>query len=272
MKKSIYIFILFSIFSAACLNKTLSVEVIEPACEDVSIGGIKYDFIADPTCYAEYTVGRLSVKGTIVGETSCIDSMFVNVEFFDIDGNKLVPSESGSNRYGPNDISITGSSFSLNINYTFPNNDYSRINYIHLNYSASNELGSITNELSLRANPECVSIKPPSRFDEIITVDDSVRFIVINFFDNAAEDGDLISLNVNGEWALENLFLTNEGVNYAVPVKRGSNWFYIYALNQGSSGPNTVSVRLSTDDPNGTVEFDLGLKTGESKSFLVNIR
>lgn len=245
-------------------------EIVEPDCKGVKIKGIQYQFIVDPTCDTSQTVGTLAISGTIDGKVECLYYMVIEAKFYDINGNELTPISGGSQKLTKNEITIVNNNFSLKVNYTFAKADYASINYIHLNYYTENELGDKSNELSLRANPLCKTITTPTSFDKTITIGDSVQYIVVNFSDHAAQDGDLISVNVNGHWVLENILLTNQGQNYSVPVVSGTNWFYLYALNQGTSGPNTVTVTIHTNTQD--LNFDFNLNTNENKVFRLNIQ
>jgi hypothetical protein len=267
MKKHIFSSLLLILSLSACIKKELDLSLIEPQCKDFKIKGIRYEFIADPTCDTTQTSGVLSVKGEIEGSPQCVAYMVIDAKFFDKNGNELIPTAGGSQKIHISNITLTNNTFAVNLNYTFASSDYSKINYIHLNYHIENELEFSSNELSLRANPSCAKIDTPSVFDKTITIKDTVQYITVNFADNAAQDGDLVSLNVNGRWALENILLTKAGENYSVPVTKGNNWFYLYALNQGSSGPNTVTISIKTNVEEQKFEFNL--KTGESKAFKI---
>lgn len=270
MKKSwLFVLLLTATFSA-CIKKQLDLELVEPSCKGFKIKGIYYQFITDPTCDSTATTGTLAIKGDVDGDADCIDYMVIETHFFDISGTELTPLSGGYQKQGSSDITITDGKFSVNMNYSFSTADYKKINYIHLNYHTENELGNASNELSLRANPSCATIPTPTSFNQTITVGDTVNYINVNFADHKAQDGDLISLNVNGNWVLENILLTKVGENYSVPVTIGQNWFYLYALNQGTSGPNTVEVTISTNVD--TSAFELNMKTGESTTFKVIVQ
>lgn len=270
MKKHLIFFSALSIMLSSCIKKELDMEVIEPKCKGFKIEDIYYQFIVDPTCDTSNTTGTLAIVGSIDGDVDCLYYMLIEATFYDINGNELTPTSNGSQKLGSEDIEIVNGSFIIMMDYTFAKADYPKINYIHLNYHTENELGNSSNELSLRANPSCKAIATPTTFDNTITISDSVQYITVNFSDHAAQDGDLISVNVNGAWVLENILLTNAGKDYSVPVTAGVNWFYLYALNQGSSGPNTVTITLHTNTQD--LDFDFNLQTNESKTFKLIIQ
>jgi hypothetical protein len=268
MKKEKLLFVLISFFLlSSCLKKKLDLDLLEPQCKNFKIKGIRYEFVADPTCDSTQTTGILKVKGEIDGSPQCVAYMIVDASFYDKNGSKIQPLTGSSQKVNIAAIVIENGTFAFNYNYTFSQSDYSKINFMHLNYYVENELEFSSNQLSLRANPACAKINPPTTFDRVITIGDTVQFIQVNFADHAAQDGDLISLNVNGVWVLENILLTKAGENYSVPVKKGENWFYLYALNQGSSGPNTVTITVKTNLSEQKFEFNL--KTAESRTFKI---
>ena len=255
---------------SSCIKKKLDMEIVEPNCKGFKIKDIQYQFIADPTCDTTQNFGTLALSGKIVGDIECLFYMIVEAKFYDVNGNELIPLSERYLKLSKKDITITNHTFEIRINYTFARADYSKINYIHLNYHTENEIGTSTNILSLRANPTCLTSVTPATFDKTITISDTVKYITVNFSDHASEDGDLISVNVNGKWVLENLFLTNQGNNYSVPVVKGINWFNIYALNQGTSGPNTVTVTIHTNTQD--INFNFDLLTNYSKGFKLIIQ
>lgn len=270
MKKIIFFLSILTITLSSCIKKKLDMEIVEPDCKGFKIKGIQYQFIADPTCDTTQNFGTLAISGNIIGDVECLYYMIIEAHFYDINGVELIPLSERYLKISKKDIAITNGSFSVRINYTFAKADYSKINYIRLNYYTENEIGESSNELSLRANPPCLTSAIPTTFDKTITISNTVRYITVNFSDHASQDGDLISVNVNGSWVLENLLLTNQGENYNVPVVNGTNWFSIYALNQGTSGPNTVTITVYTDTQ--TLNFSFDLLTGESRGFKLIIQ
>lgn len=85
-----------------------------------------------------------------------------------------------------------------------------------------------------------------------------------------AIDGDHIQIALNGEIALEDHTLTEEGTIVSLNLKRGSNQIVIVALNEGTSSPNTVEVAISHVVEGSSVQVSDGLHTGEQAEF--NIR
>lgn len=76
------------------------------------------------------------------------------------------------------------------------------------------------------------------------TVHVKVDSIILKVWDNGAHiDGDSISINLNGEWILKDYKLRRKQHEIVVPLERRSNnYIILYALNLGTSPPNTAAV------------------------------
>ncbi|MEO1448630.1 MAG: hypothetical protein AAFV07_03830 [Bacteroidota bacterium] len=66
----------------------------------------------------------------------------------------------------------------------------------------------------------------------------------IMVWDHAAVDRDTISLNVNGQWVLEEYGLVKKKKIIEYEFKRGYNYIILYALNLGGTPPNTASIMV----------------------------
>ncbi len=77
--------------------------------------------------------------------------------------------------------------------------------------------------------------------DKIIEVDD--YYLTLELFDHKDQDGDIISLNYNGEWVLENKALKKKPFELKLRLNReGRNYLILHAENVGSRPPNTVAI------------------------------
>ena len=71
---------------------------------------------------------------------------------------------------------------------------------------------------------------------------DSLRFEV-SLYDHMIEDGDIISLNFNGDWIVEKMPLTSEKKKLKLMLnEEGKNFFILHAENVGRRPPNTMAV------------------------------
>lgn len=70
-------------------------------------------------------------------------------------------------------------------------------------------------------------------------------YITIEVYDHKKNDGDIISLNYNGDWILENHQIDKEKHTVDVQIgeeSNGMNYLILYAHNLGSVPPNTAAV------------------------------
>jgi len=71
---------------------------------------------------------------------------------------------------------------------------------------------------------------------------DSLKFEVA-LYDHMIEDGDVISLNFNGDWIVEKMPLTADRKKLKLMLnKEGKNYFILHADNVGRRPPNTMAV------------------------------
>ncbi|MFT6337391.1 MAG: hypothetical protein ACJATI_004154 [Halioglobus sp.] len=71
---------------------------------------------------------------------------------------------------------------------------------------------------------------------------DSLKFEVA-LYDHMIEDGDVISLNFNGDWIVEELLLTSKQKKLKLMLnKEGKNYFILHANSVGKRPPNTMAV------------------------------
>lgn len=73
---------------------------------------------------------------------------------------------------------------------------------------------------------------------------------VISVWDNAREDGDIISLSLNGEWIIRNLEVKKCQTTFTIDLPYEENYLIMKAENLGSSPPNTAAFLISSGDFN----------------------
>jgi len=77
--------------------------------------------------------------------------------------------------------------------------------------------------------------------DRTITVDKEV--FEIELFDHMLLDGDIVSVNFNGDWILEKQSLEKKPVKIKVQLNRqGKNYLLLHAENEGVKPPNTMGI------------------------------
>ncbi len=83
------------------------------------------------------------------------------------------------------------------------------------------------------------NIKPITK-EKIIAED---KFIELSFYDHFIEDGDVVSINFNGEWIAKEMPLTQEPKVIKVLLNHtGKNYITLHAENLGKRPPNTMAI------------------------------
>ena len=78
------------------------------------------------------------------------------------------------------------------------------------------------------------------------------QFFDIQLYDHLIKDGDMVSINVNGEWVYNDISLEKEAKTIQLEVSPNKrNYIMVQAVNEGWRPPNTVGVRYVS---NGKVE------------------
>ena len=71
---------------------------------------------------------------------------------------------------------------------------------------------------------------------------DSMKF-QIELYDHMIQDGDIVSINFNGDWILEDLSLEAKPTNLKIRLnEEGKNYLLLHAENIGKRPPNTMAV------------------------------
>jgi outer membrane protein W len=93
--------------------------------------------------------------------------------------------------------------------------------------------------------------------------------IIIKVWDHEVVDGDIISLNFNGKWILQNFTLEKGAKEIRVTLQPGTNYLVLHAHNLGQYSPNTAAIIVddgvkenkvilqSTLNASGTIQIDL---------------
>ncbi len=92
--------------------------------------------------------------------------------------------------------------------------------------------------------------------------------IRIRLWDINQEDGDIVSVNLNGEWVIDHFVLTNEGNYFNFELDGQMNYLVLHAHNLGEIPPNTAGIAVS-DGVGGEKEFTLRSNLYLSDSLLI---
>lgn len=127
------------------------------------------------------------------------------------------------------------------------------------------------------ASSDDVILVIPSRLKdrEIIkstrTIKVDTTVFEINLYDYKIQDGDIVSINFNGDWILENHSL--EGSPTVLKVKlnaEGKNYLLLHAVNEGRRPPNTMAVSYFYKGEKQTLTLSSNLAESEMIEILYN--
>lgn len=93
------------------------------------------------------------------------------------------------------------------------------------------------------------------------------KTITLDVWDHNIEDGDIISLNLNGEWVLESHTIHTVKHQLILQLTEKENILVLHAVNLGSSPPNTASMIIN----DGVTEQKLVLNSDKGKSEAIKI-
>lgn len=265
--------VLGALLLSSC-SKSLDLDVVESACKNISIVTEDYEFVEDGICGSSPNNGTLEVTFTYDNaDADCIHDIEPTASFYDGSNNELgLSSISWSNDSILSDgtnasINSTTQTVTYQFCYQFQNlADTANLNYVVLDWHTENELDNESNEIGIRANIPGAILDDPGTYDETVIVTNQT--IDFRIWDDAAEDGDIISINVNGVWQIENKFITNAGETVTLNLNSGSNYIVFYAVNEGSSGPNTLSA--SYDDGVSLQDMEMTMNKGETYNVQVS--
>lgn len=124
---------------------------------------------------------------------------------------------------------------------------------------------------TIKIKPDPVVVKIDTLENRVVETKDQVNVvsntITIEVWDHNLIDGDIISLNLNGEWILESYALQKEKKLITLKLTQKENTLILHAINLGSSPPNTASMIIN----DGTNSKTLVLNSDKGKSEAVKI-
>ena len=95
------------------------------------------------------------------------------------------------------------------------------------------------------------------------------QFVNVYCRDFAAIDGDRVSIYVNEQEQVRDIFLLGEFRGFKIELKQGFNKIEFLALNQGESGPNTAEFMVLDDKGNTIARNVWNLATGSKAQFVI---
>jgi hypothetical protein len=92
----------------------------------------------------------------------------------------------------------------------------------------------------------------------------------VSIWDNHVEDGDIISLSLNGEWIVRNLEVKKCRTSIYLNLDPGENYLVMKAENTGSEPPNTAAFLF--ESANFSKEIVLKSDLGKSEMIQINVK
>lgn len=94
--------------------------------------------------------------------------------------------------------------------------------------------------------------------------------VTIDFWDNLIEDGDSVSVNLNGKWILENYKLKKVAKRMRVKLQPTGNYLSMLAHNEGTRPPNTTAIRINDGERKQLVILKSNLETNATVDIKVS--
>ena len=247
-----------------CTKNSLEIEVEQDACKRFKINSPSYQLLEDP-CSDSVKI-RAEISFQFNRSPECLQFINNSPVFYQAN-NSEISALRYSSQLAKTQFTINGETVSYVFEAEFVDLSSAQLlNHIILDLETENELGIASNSLQIRINTACSTVDPASynvNSNEVIIPRNQSVF-TINLWDNASEDGDIVSVYLNGFWLIENHSLLNAGTDFNFStslLNNGANDLVVFALNEGSSGPNTVSIAINGKE---IESFNPGLLTGEA--------
>ncbi|MGB1216294.1 MAG: L-type lectin-domain containing protein [Saprospiraceae bacterium] len=126
------------------------------------------------------------------------------------------------------------------------------------------EIGCFTMEAKKNRIPFGVEGRAIKNVKKVTVYSPNIR---IKVWDINQEDGDIISLNLNGEWIVKDFLLSNAGNVFEINLDGQANYLVMHAHNLGEIPPNTAGVLVM--DETGETEVMLRANMLESDALMI---
>lgn len=104
------------------------------------------------------------------------------------------------------------------------------------------------------------------KYVQTMDINSDTVAVIIN--DPQREDGDIISLNVNGEWKMRNFEVTNAQARFSFAMGHKENYIALHAENLGTLPPNTAMLTII--DGKVRKQIILNSDAGKTEGILLN--
>ena len=234
--------------------------------------------ITDP---APGTVWTVSETAKIQWQTENIDTS-KSIRFF-LAKDDMVVQELGSfeNNFLAEGIALaknvgSGDQYQVVGIELFPDNKFQIAKYATSYFSIRNPVAdarrktSMANRANTIENQNEVHVAPKNEFEgRKISYVEELSFanenITISLWDHGRQDGDIVSIYLNGETVIakHNLTYRRKKVSFTLDASK-TNELFLYAHNLGNSPPNTVSIELTDGSTSEKIILNSNLKSCEA--------
>jgi hypothetical protein len=121
----------------------------------------------------------------------------------------------------------------------------------------------------LAASDPKIEILPEKLKDRDVVIRNHTMYVdsfllEVKIYDHKLEDGDIISLNFNGDWILEEYTLSAKPMVLKLKInEEGKNYFLLHALNLGKRPPNTMAISYKYKGEKQTIVLSSNLNESE---------
>jgi hypothetical protein len=250
---------------SACTNKKLDIDVRQRGCGDFTIYSPSYEVLSDPSCTGSPLVASFLVTFYYSGNDACLRRIVIDSET-EVNNGKGYAIDSVAYAIEFPDtsplvqIDRSANKITFQFDITFQDAvDANNFNDAYIVFHCESLEGDATKSAKLRFFGEC-SVPPVDVKGPVSTINVRNDEIKVKLWDNASQDGDIVSIYLNGTWVLSQYTLKTSGETFTWPIIQGqNNDLILVANNEGSSGPNTCSISING---RGEMSLNLDLKTG----------
>jgi len=240
-------------------------DIVQDLCKKFKITSPTYQTLIDP-CGDSTLSASFDITFTFDGDEECLYSI-ISKPIFYTKKNDEISNVSFNEKTTKPDFFVEGTTVTYTLDLEFASQaDAQSFNHMVLDFKTQNEVENESNTLQIRLNTTC-SVVDESTYkvnSNTVNVSPLQNTFQIILWDNAAEDGDIVSVYLNEEWIIENHMLLNDSTFFNISTDKlnsGQNDLVVFALNEGTSGPNTVSIAVNGKE---IKSFNPGLLTGEA--------
>ncbi len=109
-----------------------------------------------------------------------------------------------------------------------------------------------------------------TKYNTIHTIEVDSFEIDLELFDFKIQDGDIVSINFNGDWIFKNLSLETKPKKLSLKLnKSGKNYMILHAENVGRRPPNTIGISYKYKGEKKTIVLESNLQTSDLVQFVI---